>query len=250
MGTAILSGIVGKYMISVSEINSKKALKIRRKFAVKTQSLPLVIQESNVIILAVKPQDFDKVLKEISSQLKEEKVFISIAAGITTSYIEQRLGRHARVVRTMPNLPAQVGQSMTGVCAGKKAKKTDLNLTVEIFNHIGRTVVIDEKHIDSITAISGSGPAYIFYFMECLQQAAKSLGLKDNLAKDLVFQTVKGSAMLLDIQKLPAAELRKRVTSKGGTTEAAIKSFMKHNLDKTLQAAVKSARDRAKELSK
>ena len=250
MGTAILAGIKKHYAVRVCEKENKKALKIRRRFVVKTSDLLQVIKESQVIILAVKPQDFSFILEEIQVCLKTEKLFISIAAGITTSFIEKQLGSQAKVVRAMPNLPAMIGEGMTALCQGRRAKRRDLLLAQEIFDHIGKTVLLTEKDLDAVTAVSGSGPAYVFYFVECMEKAAKKLGLRGSAAQALIQQTLKGTIHLLDVHRGQAALLRKRVTSKAGTTEAALKVLMKGGFEKLIINALWAAKARAGKLSR
>ena len=177
MGTAILSGIHKAYPVIVCEQDKKKCRFLKRTFKLSGQSLRDVIEQAQIISLAVKPQNFDELLQEIESTTGKKKLFISIAAGITTSYIEKRLQRDVKVIRTMPNLPAQIGQGMTAVCGGKSASFLDIKRACQIFNHIGKTVVVKEEWMDAITAVSGSGPAYVFLFIECFTNPAVSLGL-------------------------------------------------------------------------
>lgn len=250
MGAAIIGRIRKDFSLQVCEANGRRAQNLRKKFKIKIADLKTVVESSRIVILAVKPQGFDDVLKEIGQLNIKNKLIVSIAAGITTAYIEKRLKGHVKVVRTMPNLPAQVGQGMTGLCAGKKAKTADLNIVKRIFNKIGKTVVVKEKWMDAVTAISGSGPAYFFLFVESYVEAAQSLGLKEDLSRELVLQTLKGSLNLLETQKEDAGVLRQRVTSKGGTTHAALKILMKHKFKILFKMALKSARQRAKELSR
>lgn len=182
--------------------------------------------------------------------LDSSKLVVSIAAGITTLYIEKKLGGKSRVVRSMPNLPLQIGQGMTGVCSGRWATKADVQSAVNIFKMVGDVVLVDENRMDAITAVSGSGPAYVFLFAECLLKAAKMLGFDDKQSQQLVTQTLRGSLTLLEKSSEPAEVLRARVTSKGGTTQAALEVLMRHNLEGIFKKALLAARKRAKELAK
>ena len=249
MGTAILAGIGRKFTLRVCEQDAKRAGSLKRRFGVKVADLTTVAAESRIIILAVKPQNFDEVLAALRGRIRQDQLIISIAAGITCRYIEQRLGK-VRVVRTMPNLPAQVGEAMTGICRGKSATTADIKTAQQIFSCIGKTVVVDEHLMDAITAVSGSGPGYIFYFAECLEKAARSLGLNPMMARELVTQTLKGSARLLEQSGEGADVLRGRVTSKGGTTQAALAVLEKNKTEKIVGQALAAAKKRAKELSK
>ena len=195
-------------------------------------------------------QGVPELLEEIKVFNIKDKLFVSIAAGITTSFIEKKLGKDVRVIRTMPNLPAQVKQGITAICGGKNSKKKDISLVADIFKEIGKTVIVEEKMIDAVTAVSGSGPAYVFLFVECFVKAAQSLGFDAATSKELVLQTLKGSLCLLDNCNEDAGVLRSRVTSKGGTTQAALEVFAKGKFEKTFKTALLSARKRAKELSR
>lgn len=249
MGGAIVGGIYKKYNVVLCEQNEQRAQQLRRKYKISICDLKTAAQEVKAVILAVKPQDFDTILKELKPHLAKNKPVISIAAGITTQYIEKRLGKGTRVVRTMPNLPVQVGEGITGICPGSAAVSGDLTLACQIFGCIGKTVVVEEKWMDAITAVSGSGPAYVFLFIECLLRSAESLGLDKSVGRELVMQTIRGSLKLLERQEEEAGVLRERVTSKGGTTQAALEVFNKYGLDKIFTEALSAARQRAKALS-
>ncbi len=250
MGTAILSGIQRKFAVSICEKDAKRGQYLKKKFKVAVDDVQSVVTKSGVIILAVKPQDFDQILAEVRPFINKDKLVISIAAGIPTLYIEKRLGAKVRVIRTMPNLPAQIGEGMTGICKGKWASSADLSLACKIFNNIGQTVIVEEKWIDAITAVSGSGPAYVFLFVECFIKAARALGFDEKQSKQLVAQTIHGSLNLLESQNEEAGVLRSRVTSKGGTTQAAMDVFFRRDIEGIFVEALTAAQHRAKQLSK
>ena len=249
MGSAIVSGIRGTFSVRVCEKDALRAGRLRKKFRIAVQDLKTVVENSDAVILAVKPQDFESVLGEIRPLLTHQLV-ISIAAGITTLYIEKRLREKTRVVRAMPNLPASVGQGMTALCKGRWANAADIKLSRKIFENIGRVIEVQEKWMDAVTAVSGSGPAYVFLFVECFMKAARSLGFSDEMSKTLVMQTLKGSLNLLENRKEDAATLRAAVTSKGGTTQAALEVFSAHHFEEIFKKALLAARNRAKELAK
>ncbi len=256
MGAAIINGIYQDYIVKVCEKDPNRRRYLKRRFSLDIDTIEGIIQDSSIVILAIKPQDFDSVLKELSIAISSARVrcrkrirIISIAAGITTAYIERRLGVGIRIVRAMPNLPAQVGMGITAVCAGQFSKKKDLRDACNIFDKVGSTVIVDESQMDAVTAVSGSGPAYVFLFVEYLNKAAKFLGLKE-LGNKLVIDTLRGSLRLLETQKADAATLRAMVTSKGGTTQAAMDVFFANNVEKIFKDAIIAARKRAKELSR
>lgn len=260
MGAAIINGIVGKYKIIVCEKDKRRCLFLRRKFKVAIQDLQSLVGKSDIIILAVKPQDSDRVLREIGACVEAHPaspagggrtpLLISIAAGLTCAFIEKRLGGKARVIRTMPNMPAQISEGITAVCKGKYATKNDLTCVCRIFNSLGKTVVVREDWMDAVTAVSGSGPAYVFLFAECLNKAAQSLGLNRTLSQTLVKKTLSGSIHLLEKQGEEASVLRARVTSKGGTTQAAMDVFMKNKIEEIFKKALRAAQKRAGALSR
>lgn len=250
MGTSILEGIYrnSKVMVCESDLEKKKFLK--RKYKVTACDLKTAIDNSNIIILAIKPQIFPEILEAIKMFDIKDKLFVSIAAGITTSYVEKAFGNKVRVVRTMPNLPVQVKQGVTAICEGKHSNKKDISLVKDIFKEIGNTVIVEEKMMDAVTAVSGSGPAYVFLFVECMVKAARSLGLDESASKELTLQTLKGSLSLLENTNEEASVLRAKVTSKGGTTQAALEVFAKGKFEKTFKMALSAAMKRAKELSR
>jgi pyrroline-5-carboxylate reductase len=250
MGAAIISRIRKDFTIIVCEQDERRRAYLRKNFKVSCQDLASLVKLSDILIVAVKPQDIDGVLAVMKAAGVENKLVISIAAGITISFIEKRLGPKARVIRTMPNLPAMIGEGMTAIAKGKRANDSDLALARRIFDCIGKTVLVEEKWIDAITAVSGSGPAYVFLFAECLINAAQSLGLDAKLSAALVKQTLLGGAHLLEKQTDDAAALRAKVTSKGGTTQAALEVFTRYKLDHIFKQALAAAQKRAKELSR
>ena len=210
-----------------------------------------VMKFADCIILSVKPKDFDSLLKnEVCCGVSKNKLLISIAAGVTTKYIEGIVGKDVPVVRAMPNMAAAIGEAITAISVGNAAGAQDLKLAREIFSTIGEVVEVDEKLIDCVTAISGSGPAYFFYLIESLIDAAVELGIDREIAKRLVLKTALGSAKLPQAMKEEPKALREKVTSKGGTTEAALKVFESKKFKNIVKEAVNEALKRAKQLSK
>ncbi len=256
MGEALIKGLHKAHKVSVVEANLDRIKYLKSKYRITVASLDQAAGAA-VIVLAVKPQDMAVVLSSFpkasvgnSKTAKSSALYISIAAGLTTRFFETHLGGKARVIRSMPNMPALIGEGITGVCAGKYAKPVDLKLAQSILGVMGQTVVVKESMIDAVTAVSGSGPAYVFLFVEQWMLAAKKLGFKETEAKQLVYQTLIGSAHLLKQSPFSAAELRAKVTSKGGTTQAAMDVFAKHKFDKLIAEALSAAAKRAKQLAK
>jgi len=250
MGEAIFKKIRQKFSVYICEADSKRRAYLKRTYKIKPRDFNQVFKTAKVIILAVKPQNIDSVLEDIKPFASKGKIILSIAAGITSSYIEKKLGKGVRVIRTMPNMPAQIGEGITAIAKGKGATQADVNLSARILKEVGQTVVVKEDLIDAVTAVSGSGPAYVFLFVECMMKAAESLGLKKSLSKELVYATIKGSGNLLSKSGIEASTLRAKVTSKGGTTQAAMDVFQKHKITKVFEEALKASKKRAKQLSR
>ncbi len=255
MGEALLSrlsNLVEKstsLMVSETDTARRDYIQTKYKMIVEIDNNELV-KFADVIILAVKPKDFDSVLsQEVCCGISNKKLLISIAAGITTKYIEKIVGRDMPVIRAMPNMGALIGESITSISKGSSATSYDMDTAREIFSTIGDVVEVDEKLVDAVTAISGSGPAYFFYLVEALIESARELGISEKVAKQLVVKTALGSAKLLESLKEDPEILRKKVTSKGGTTEAALKIFEKKAVKRIIKDAAKAAHARSRELS-
>lgn len=255
MGEAIfkrLSQVMEKStQLMVSELDKARRDELMEKYKIIIEiDNNYLVKSSDVIILAVKPKDVKNVLKqEICCGMSAGKLLISIAAGITTKHIEKIVGKDVPVIRAMPNMPAIVGEAVTSISAGSSAAKAHMETAREIFSMIGAVVELEEKMVDAVTAVSGSGPAYFFYFIELLIAAAMKLKLDRQTAEKLVLNTAFGSMKLLEALKEDPGHLRQRVTSKGGTTEAAMKVFNKRKLKEAMQEAVAAACKRSKELS-
>ncbi len=250
MGEAILQRIRKNYKVLVSEKDPARQQYLQKTYKLKPCSVKELVEQSQVVIIAVKPQDVEEALQEMFFLVDKTKLVVSIAAGITSGFLEKSLPEKTRVVRTMPNMPAMIGEGMTALAAGRFAKRGDLDAAMKIFQHVGETVVVPEDLIDAVTAVSGSGPAYVYLFMESLISGAKKLGLDENLARQLVRKTFLGGVLLLDRKKEEPGALRAKVTSKGGTTQAATDVFIKYKLDDIIAEALQAARKRAEELSK
>jgi pyrroline-5-carboxylate reductase len=199
------------------------------------------------VLLAVKPQSFAG-LAESLGELSQPTVVISIMAGIGTETIRRKLGEHARVIRAMPNTPCQLGEGMTGIAMGAGAKSGDESLAWHIFEAIGRTAMLDESLMHAVTAVSGSGPAYVYLLAELMEQAAQQIGLDPATAQLLVVQTIIGAGRMLRETGTEPAELRRIVTTPQGTTAAAYDVMIRRELPDILIEALTAARDRGYEL--
>jgi len=206
-----------------------------------------VIARSRHVLLAVKPQTLPQVGDELRAVDADGQVVMSIMAGIATETIEQAIGRPSRLVRIMPNTPLMVGRGMSAIALGKHARAGDDDLALRLFAAAGEAIRVEERMIDAITAVSGSGPAYLFYLAEAMEQAARDLGLSEH-AGLLVRQTLLGSAELLGKGDQTPRELRRKVTSPGGTTEAAINHLDGNASTQVIVNAIKTAEQRSREL--
>jgi pyrroline-5-carboxylate reductase len=255
MGSIIASALIRRKMIAsqnivVTDIDAARRRYLRSSLKIRaTADNPQAVGDADVVILAVKPQNMAATLQEIKTFMNPSKVVISIAAGITTQFIEKSLGENTRVVRVMPNTPALIGEGAAAVAAGRFAKAADVKLTRAIFNAVGMTVEVKEKLMDAVTGLSGSGPAYFFLMIEALTEAGVKTGLKRDMAKTLAVQTMLGAARLCIESGTEPAELREMVTSPGGTTFAGLKVLEKKKFRSIIVAAVKAATHRSKELS-
>ncbi|MFK7788527.1 MAG: pyrroline-5-carboxylate reductase [Phycisphaeraceae bacterium] len=205
-----------------------------------------VVQQADQILLAVKPQIFVQVGPQLSS-CTDDQILISIMAGLSSEKIASLAGKPCRIVRVMPNTPALVGEGMAGIALGGSAKQGDDALAKQLFAAVGKIVELDEPMIDAINAISGSGPAYLFYLAEAMERAAIDLGLGDH-ARQIVAQTLMGSGKLLAESGEDPAELRRKVTSPGGTTLAASNCLDAKQVHSSIIEAINAAFARAKEL--
>jgi pyrroline-5-carboxylate reductase len=229
---------------------------IQRGEALRAEKAGLVIDtigpkvgEYDLIILSVKPQDFASVVDELKAVIQSNQLVLSIMAGIPIAKIQAGLA-HPLVVRAMPNSPAMIGMGMTAFCAAPAIETNQLRKVENLINSTGRAVFLeDESLIDAVTALSGSGPAYFFYLVKNMIEAGKKMGFEESLATILVKQTMIGSFHLINNAEKSLDELIKAVASKGGTTEAALKTFDEGHLGKTLIEGIEAAQKRAVALS-
>lgn len=257
MAEAVIRGVISAQVYSpseviVSDIRTERLDHLASEYKVTAaESNTALVQKADVVVLSVKPQNIRDVLDEIKGTVKKDTLIISIAAGVTTAKIAGVLG-DVPIIRVMPNTPALIGQGASALYSGN-APKEAMGLALKIFSAVGKAVVVEsEELIDAVTAVSGSGPAYFFLLTEEMIKAGEKLGLSSDAAKELVLQTAKGAALLAesaDVQGETPAELRKKVTSPGGTTEAAIKVFAEKQFGEMVTDALTAAANRSKELS-
>ena len=261
MGEAILSGLVKAGIkpgnIRATTKTSETSTALSSKYQVNARNLheenaanALAVEGADIVILAVKPNLILETLIEISSNLKSGSMVISVAAGITTKAMEKLVETSVAVVRAMPNTPSVLGLGLTGISRGSQVSDQQLSQASKLFETVGKVLVVPEDKIDSLSTISGSGPAYVFYFAEKLIAAAKNLGFTQQEAEVMVKETFLGSATLLANSNLSAQELRSQVSSPNGTTMQATAVFDQANLEKIFSEATQAALARAIELGR
>lgn len=260
MGGAILSGLLKSGFnpdnVSVSTQSTASAERLADELGVLSFAMEngddanqMAVAGANVVLIGVKPAYVTEVLADIADSLDDNALIISVAAGVTTAAMEKVLPDDVGVVRAMPNTPAIVGRAITGISAGTRATEWAVETTVELFETVGKTLILDESKIDALSTISGSGPAYVFYLIEQLTAAAKHQGFSDEDSALLVNETFLGAAeLLVDSAKSPEV-LREQVTSPNGTTERAIARMTESDLQKMFIEATDAALARAKELA-
>jgi pyrroline-5-carboxylate reductase len=261
MGGAILSGLIAAGTaadsITASTATTQSAKALQDKFSIASFALDVsdsanaeAAKDADILLIAVKPAKVLETLAEIKDTIKEGALVISVAAGVTTESMEHAIGSKASVIRAMPNTPSIVGHGVTGIAKGKSASESQLALAKELFSTVGQVLVVEEDKINALSTISGSGPAYVFYFAEKLMIAAKKMGFSEKEANLMVRATFLGSATLLAASSESPETLRAQVTSPNGTTMQATSRFDEADLEKVFIEATEAALARAIELGK
>ncbi len=252
MGEALLSGLVraGRRVdrLLVGEKRPERARELEDRYGVAVVGNADAAARADTVVLVVKPQDMADVLGELAGSLRAGQLVVSLAAGITTSYIEERVPDGIAVVRVMPNTPALVDEGMSAISPGSHCSESDLAEAEQMLRSVGKVLRIPERQQDAVTSISGSGPAYIFFVVESMIEAGVHLGLPRATATDLVIQTVVGSGRMLQETGTHPTVLREQVTSPGGTTASALRELEVHGVRAAFLGAMEAARDRSRAL--
>jgi pyrroline-5-carboxylate reductase len=267
MGEAMINGLLSSGLCKADEIWASDLREARLRFLTEkygihtTTDNEAVFDQADIVILAVKPQQMDEVLEGLAKgfplTIKGVKLVMSIAAGIPIRMIEKHLYEPLDesskgllpIVRVMPNTPALVLAGMAAMSGNQYSKESDMGQARLILEAIGKVIEVDEEDLDAVTAVSGSGPAYVFYLIESIVEAGSGLGLKPSHALQLTLEMIRGSVQLVEETGEAAASLRKKVTSKGGTTEAAFKVLEGQNVKRAFVEAIRAAAKRSKELA-
>jgi pyrroline-5-carboxylate reductase len=252
MATALIGGLLrqgfGHSDIRVVEVSPEARQRLQRDLGVEVSGQADAPIGEDVVVLAVKPQQLREVATGLQPLLRGQ-LTISIAAGIRTTDLSRWLGGHGRIVRAMPNTPALLGAGISGLFAAPGSGAADRTVAQQILGAVGKVVWLErETQMDAVTAVSGSGPAYVFYFIEALQQAAQDSGFSEAQARELAVETFLGAAKLAAGSSDPAAVLRERVTSRGGTTERALKQMEADDIKRRVVEAIRAAEVRSREL--
>ncbi|MEW9031815.1 MAG: pyrroline-5-carboxylate reductase [Planifilum fimeticola] len=255
MAEAMLAGLLKKRRIDADKVSVFNRHKRERLDKLKgtygvwiPENRGRAVSEADTVILAVKPKDVQEALTQWRSFFHKGQRIISVAAGVSTEAVEKLIPAGIPVIRAMPNTSCTIGLSATALCAGRWATQEDMEAARYLFSAIGSTVIVEEEAMDSVTALSGSGPAYIYFMVEALEQAGVEAGLSKEISRELTLQTLLGAAhMLMETREEPA-ELRRRVTSPGGTTMAGLEELKRRQFDEAVKSAVLRAKSRSREL--
>jgi pyrroline-5-carboxylate reductase len=253
MGQAIVSGLLragwSKDSVVATARSAERAAELREAYGVRVRPNAEAVVGADVVVVAVKPQDAGALLEELGGVFDGGAPVVSICAGLPVAFFEKRLPDSTPVIRAMPNTPALVDEAMTVLSPGTHASESHLAAVEELFKPLGRTLVVDEKHQDAVTAISGSGPAYFYYLAEAMTEAGVLMGLPRAISKELVTQTALGAARMLRETDSSPVELREAVESPAGTTISAVRQLENHRARSAVTDAIEAARDRAREIA-
>ncbi len=256
MAQAIIKGIIKSNFYSVdnifaSEPNEDLAKKVEKDFGIKVfQSNKDLVKNVDIVFFAVKPFVAKEVISDIKFEINKEQLFVSILAGISTDFIQKELGQDVSVVRVMPNTPALVNEGMSALCKGRYATSSQLDFVENIFECLGKVIQIEESQIDIITAISGSSPAFYYYFIDAIAKSAREMGFDYDIALMAAAQSALGSAKMILETGVSPSVLIDNVTTKGGTTEVGMNILSSAGVEKIVDRAVKGTAEKAAMLGK
>ncbi|KAB2338428.1 pyrroline-5-carboxylate reductase [Cytobacillus depressus] len=257
MAEALISGIVENKIIDSKNIwitnkaDQEKLMEMQRRYGVQsTYQLDELFQNAEIVFLAMKPKDAAEAISRIKNYLTKDILVISVLAGVAINSIEKLAEKSLAVVRAMPNTSAAVGKSATALAINERVSNEHMKLVTKIFETVGLTTIVQEVQLDAVTGLSGSGPAYIYYLAEAMEKSAMDIGLEKEVAKELIVQTLLGAAEMLSKSAKEPQQLRKEVTSPGGTTEAGIKILESYSVQNAFIDCIKEATAQSKRLGK
>ncbi len=251
MGTAIIKGIIQSKTVKaeniwIYDVSEEKMDLLKNELSVnRASNYAELCQKSNCIFLAVKPADLQQLLARLKEQLNREHLIVSVIAGKSINFMESVLENNVRIIRLMPNTPCLIGEGVVAIAKGSRATDKDLDRVENMISSLGLTLLIEEKHLDAVTALSGSGPGYVYLFMEALVDGGVNIGLNRQIAEKMVIQTVLGSAQMAKSTGKSFSDLKNSVTSPGGTTIAALRLLESNSFHGTVMNAVQEALQKA-----
>ncbi|WP_085520581.1 pyrroline-5-carboxylate reductase [Tuberibacillus sp. Marseille-P3662] len=255
MAESIITGVLAKGFLSTEHIwvtnrdNQDRLERMKNVYHIQvTQDKQTAVNDADIIILSMKPKDISEAIQSIKPFVNKEQMVVSVLAGVSTDYISDILASGSPVIRAMPNTSAAIGFSATAIAGGRSVSDHHIDLVKTLFQTIGTTTVVDEDDLHTVTGLSGSGPAYIYYFVEAMEEAAAEAGLKQDVAKELIVQTLVGAAEMLKTSEDTPSVLREKITSPGGTTQAGLETLEKYKYQEALMACIKQAAARSIEL--
>lgn len=257
MAEAVIAGIIHEKVLNHNQVyvinkeNKDRLANLHDNYGIiGSTDRKYVIKDADIIVIATKPFDVEQALKDIARYVEPNQLIISVVAGISTETIVKSVGKNIPVIRTMPNTSATIGLSATAMCKGKFATDEHLQQAIQLFEAIGTVSVVEEEKMHIVTGISGSGPAYIYYLVEAMEQVAREEGLDEQTAKQLITQTIIGAGNMLQHRTEPPNVLRENVTSPNGTTAAGIATLKRYEFKEAIIECVKSATRRSEELGR
>ncbi|WML45207.1 pyrroline-5-carboxylate reductase [Neobacillus sp. PS3-40] len=255
MAEALISGIVKNDLLDPKNIwttnrtNEERLVTLNKQYGVQfTYDIKELFEDAEVVVLAMKPKDALQAIKQIRSHLTKQMLIISVLAGIAISAIEELAEKPLAIARAMPNTSATVGKSATAIAVNKVVSSNQLETIKHLFGTVGLTTFVPEDQLDAVTGLSGSGPAYIYYLVEAMENSAVEIGLERQMAKELIVQTLIGAAEMLKSTTKPSKQLRQEVTSPGGTTEAGIQILEEHKVQQAFISCIKAAAIQSKKM--
>lgn len=255
MSEALISRIVENKLMKENQIwvtnrsNKEKLKNIQDQYGVNiSYDQKEILDRANIVILAMKPKDAAQAIEQIKPYLTNQMLIVSLLAGVSIQSIEMLAGKPVPIVRSMPNTSAAIGQSATAVAVNEKVSKEQMEQVKTMFDTVGMTVFVKEEQLDAVTGLSGSGPAYFYYLIEAMEKSAMELGLEKELAEALILQTIMGAAGMVSKSTKSPEQLRKEVTSPGGTTEAGLKVLANYHVQEAFTECMKEAAEKSKQL--
>jgi pyrroline-5-carboxylate reductase len=257
MAEAFISGILENGLIDKENIwvtnhsNKDRLTYLTKTYGIQTTyDLKELFEETGIVMLAMKPKDASTSIQHIREYLTEQMLIISVIAGVSMDTIEALAGKTLSIVRSMPNTSATVGKSATALAANIRVSEDQIEKTRKIFGTVGLAKFVEEHHLDAVTGLSGSGPAYIYYLIEAMEKSAAEIGIEKQTAKELIVQTLIGAAEMVRVSTKSSAQLRKDVTSPGGTTEAGVRILEQYDVHEAFISCIKAATAQSKKMGK